>query len=90
MPGAASSAAAGGAGGGTAGTVTLIKGSSLYVTDATGNTVLVHTTPASRVSKTVNGTVRAIHPGDSVTVTGAQAKNGSYTASAILIGGGNG
>ena len=78
---------AGGAGGGTAGTVTLIKGSTLYVTDATGNTVLVHTSPASRVTKTVSGTVRAIHPGDSVTVTGAKAKNGSYTATAITLGG---
>ena len=79
---------AGGAGGGTAGTVTLIKGSSLYVTDATGNTVLVHTSAASRVTKTVSGSVQAIHPGDTVTVTGVQAKNGSYTAAAITIAGG--
>jgi len=77
-----------GAGGGTAGTVTLIKGSSLYVTDSTGNTVLVHTSPASRVTKTVSGSVQAIHPGDTVTVTGVQAKNGSYTAAAITIAGG--
>ena len=79
---------AGGAGGGTAGTVTLIKGSSLYVTDATGNTVLVHTSAASRVTKTVSGSVQTIHPGDTVTVTGVQAKNGSYTAAAITIAGG--
>ena len=77
-----------GAGGGTAGTVTLIKGSSLYVTDSTGNTVLVHTSAASRVTKTVSGSVQTIHPGDTVTVTGVQAKNGSYTAAAITIGGG--
>jgi hypothetical protein len=83
--------AAAGAGGGTSGTVTLIKGSTLYVTDATGNTVLVHTSAASRVTRTVGGTVQTIHPGDTVTVTGVQAKNGSYTASAIAIaGGGNG
>ena len=68
--------------------MTLIKGSSLYVTDATGNTVLVHTSPASRVSRTVSGTVQTIHPGDTVTVTGVQAKNGSYTAAAITIAGG--
>ncbi len=77
-----------GAGGGTAGTVTLIKGSSLYVTDSTGNTVLVHTSPASRVTRTVSGSVQTIHPGDTVTVTGVQAKNGSYTAAAITIAGG--
>lgn len=77
-----------GAGGGPAGTVTLIKGSSLYVTDSTGNTVLVHTSAASRVTKTVSGSVQTIHPGDTVTVTGVQAKNGSYTAAAITIAGG--
>ena len=80
----------GGAGGGTSGTVTLIKGSTLYVTDSTGTTVLVHTSPASRVTKSVSGTVQTIHPGDTVTVTGTQAKNGSYTAAAIAIGGGTG
>lgn len=76
-----------GGGGGAAGTVTLIKGSTLYVTSAAGTTVLVHTTPSSRVTKTVQGTVQTIHPGDSVVVVGTQAKNGSYTASSIAIGG---
>ena len=74
-----------GATGGTAGTVTLIKGSTLYVTDTSGNTVAVRTTSGSRVTKTAGGSVRTIHPGDTVTVTGKQAKNGSYTASAITI-----
>ena len=81
---------AGGAGGGTTGTVTLIKGSTLYVTNSSGTTVLVHTSPASRVTKSVTGSVQTIHPGDTVTVTGAQAANGSYTAAAISIGGGTG
>jgi hypothetical protein len=74
-----------GATGGTAGTVTLIKGSTLYVTDTSGNTVAVRTTSGSRVTKTVSGSVQTIHPGDTITVTGKQAKNGSYTASAITI-----
>jgi hypothetical protein len=77
------------AGGGSAfetGTVTLIKGSTLYVTDASGNTVLVKTTPGSSVTKTVSGTVRSIVPGDTVTVVGTQAANGSYTARSIAIG----
>lgn len=77
----------GAGGGGTTGTVTLIEGSTLYVTSATGNTVLVHTTASSRVTKTVQGTVQTIHPGDVVVVVGTQAKNGSYTASSIAIGG---
>jgi hypothetical protein len=80
-----------GAGGsGTSGTVTLIKGSNLYVTDAGGNTVIVKTTAGSTVKKTVSGTVKSVHPGDTVTVTGAQNADGSYSASAITIGGSNG
>ena len=78
-------AGAGPIGGGTSGTVTLIKGLTLYVTDTSGNTVAVRTTNGSRVTKTVSGSVQTIHPGDTVTVTGKQAKNGSYTASAITI-----
>ncbi len=78
----------GGFGGDAAvGTVTLIKGSSLYVTEADGNTVLVHTSAGSQVTKTVQGTVKTVHPGDTVTVTGAQASDGSYTASRISIAG---
>lgn len=81
----------GGAGGGaTTGTVTLIKGSTLYVTDASGNTVLVHTTAQSSVKKTVSATTKTVHPGDSVSVTGTQNKDGSYSAQAITIGGSNG
>jgi hypothetical protein len=72
------------------GTVTLIKGSTLYVTDASGNTVLVHTTANSTVQRTVSGTIKAVHPGDSVTVTGTQNADGSYSARGITIGGGNG
>ncbi|MDX6451391.1 MAG: hypothetical protein QOH16_1440, partial [Gaiellaceae bacterium] len=77
-------------GGATNGTVTLIKGSTLYVTDASGNTVLVHTTAQSSVKKSVSATTKTIHPGDSVTVTGTQNKDGSYSAQAITIGGSNG
>jgi hypothetical protein len=78
--------AAGFAAGGTSGTVTLIKGSTLYVTDTSGNTVLVHTSATSRVSKTVAGTVKSVHPGDSVTVVGTKNKNGSYSARQVTIG----
>jgi hypothetical protein len=31
-----------------------------------------------------------VHPGDSVTVTGSQNSDGSYSARQITIGGGNG
>jgi hypothetical protein len=91
--GGATSAAPGGAGFGgagnaTTGTVTLIKGTTLYVTAANGNTVLVHTSAGSKVTKSVAGTVKTVHPGDSVMVTGAAQNDGSVTASQITIGGG--
>lgn len=76
----------GGGGSTTSGTVTLIKGSTLYVTDASGNTVLVHTKPTSRVTKTETGTLKTVHPGDTVTVAGTAASNGSVTATSISIG----
>jgi hypothetical protein len=76
--------------GGTNGTVTLIKGSNLYVTDASGNTVIVKTTAGSTVKKSVSGTIKSVHPGDSVAVTGTQNNDGSYSARTITIGGGNG
>jgi hypothetical protein len=86
-PSAAGGLAFGGAGNATTGTVTLIKGTTLYVTAANGNTVLVHTSTSSKVSKSVAGTVKSVQPGDSVTVTGAQQKDGSVAASQITIGG---
>jgi hypothetical protein len=76
--------------GGTTGTVTLIKGSTLYVTNSAGNTVLVRTSPTSRVSKTVSGSVKTIHPGDTVTIVGSQQNDGSYTARQVTIGASNG
>jgi hypothetical protein len=85
---------AGGAGGfgaaasGPTGTVTLIKGSTLYVTDSSGTTSLVKTSPTSRVTKTVTSSVKTIHPGSVVTVVGMQAKDGSYTATSISVSNG--
>jgi hypothetical protein len=76
----------GAAGNATVGLVTLIKGTTLYVTDLSGNTVKVTTTRGLQVSKTVTTTVRGIHPGDSVVVRGTKQKNGSYKATSVTIG----
>ena len=85
----------GGAGGGfgaaasgTSGTVTLIKGSALYVTDSSGTTSIVKTSASSRVTKTVASSVKTILPGSVVTVVGPQAKDGSYTATSISVSNG--
>jgi hypothetical protein len=72
----------------TAGTVAYLAGSTLYVTNAEGNTVKVRTSPATSVSKTVKASVAGIHPGETVTVTvtGATAANGSVSAESISVG----
>lgn len=79
----------GGGGGTTSGTVTLIKGQTLYVTDVSGNTVLVHTTATSRFTKSITASRRTVHPGDTVTVTGSQNKDSSVSARQVTIGGGS-
>jgi hypothetical protein len=78
----------GGGAGATIGTVTLIKGKTLYVTDTSGNTVKVAASAGSRVTKTVSSTLGfgAIHPGDSVVVRGTAGKNGTIAADSITLG----
>jgi hypothetical protein len=73
---------------GATGTVTLIKGSTLYVTNSSGTTSLVKTSASSLVTKTVTSSVKNIRPGSIVTVTGPQAKDGSYTATSISVSNG--
>jgi hypothetical protein len=86
--GAAGGTAAGGAGfarNGTAGIVTTIEGSTVYLTDSSGNLVKVTTTPASTVTKTVSGTLADLQPGQTVVVQGSKAADGSTTARSITI-----
>jgi hypothetical protein len=87
---ALSGAFAGRAGGVTAGQVAYLAGGTLYVTTAEGNTVKVTTSPATSVSKTVKASVPGIHPGETVTVTGASASDGAISAESIRVGAGVG
>ena len=76
----------GGGGGATTptiGTVTNINGDKLYVTTTAGTMVEVVTTPESKVTKSESVGRRAIHPGDSVVVSGLKAGNGTVTASSV-------
>jgi len=88
--GGAGAFARSGAGGGftrpTAGTVAYLAGSTLYVTNSEGNTVKVETSPGTTVTKSVSSTVRGIHPGETVTVTGSKGSNGSVSAESISVG----
>jgi len=74
----------GGAAAPTVGTVTLIKGNDIYVTESDGTTVIVHAGGAA-VTKTVTGTVKSILPGETVSVVG-----GTTARSITIEGGGNG
>ncbi len=86
----ASSGATGGSGAGftrpTAGTVAYLAGKTLYVTNTEGNTVKVNTTAATSVTKTVKASVKSIHPGETVTVTGETGAGGSIGAESISVG----
>jgi hypothetical protein len=91
--------AAGGFGGGagaagftrpTAGTVAYLDGSTLYVINAEGNTVKVTTSAGTTVNKTVKSSVKSIHPGETVTVTGETGSGGSVSAEEINVGSGGG
>ncbi len=70
----------------TAGTVAYLAGSTLYVTNAEGNTVKVKTSGGTSVTKTVNARLKGIHPGETVTVTGTTGADGAISAESISVG----
>jgi hypothetical protein len=90
--GAGNTATGGGAGGGraggarpTTGTVAYLAGNIIYVTNPEGNTVKVTTSAATTVTKSVKTKVNGIHPGETVTVTGATS-GGTVSAESISVG----
>jgi hypothetical protein len=70
----------------TAGTVAYLAGNTLYVTNAEGNTVRVNTSAATSVTRSVKAEVQGIHPGETVTVTGATGSSGAVSAESIRVG----
>ncbi|WP_052069592.1 hypothetical protein [Streptacidiphilus albus] len=84
---------AGGTGGGSAsgtgsttGTVKLIDGSTIYVTDSSGNIVKVTTGSSTSVSIASTGTVSQLQPGQTVTVRGATDSSGDLAATSVTEG----
>jgi hypothetical protein len=67
----------------TTGQVKSKDGSTLYVTDADGNTVKVKTTSNSKISRNASAGASAIHPGDTVVIQGTTASNGTVKASSV-------
>jgi hypothetical protein len=80
----------GAGGGGASGTVSSISGSTLYVTETSGNTVAVVTTPESKITKSESVKSGAIHPGDSIVVEGITGSSGTITASSVTDSGNSG
>jgi hypothetical protein len=79
---------AGGAGGGmTVGTIKVVDGSTIYVTDAQGDIVKVTTSKSTQVSESKSGKVSDLEPGQSVTVRGDQNSSGDVTATTVTEGG---
>jgi len=76
-----------GFGGGTTaaatGTVTEVKGTTLYVTNASGNLVEVTLTPSTTVTRNAKTSLSGLAPGDTVVVQGTTAKNGTVTAASV-------
>ena len=83
-------AAGAGGGGATVGQVKVLDGSTMYVLDRDGNTVHVSTSASSRFSKTVDGSVQDVRPGDNVVVQGTRGPDGSVEATSVTIGGAGG
>jgi hypothetical protein len=75
--------AGGGSGAAATGTVTEIKGSTLYITNASGNLVQVTLSPSTSVTRYAKTTAAALVPGDTVIVEGTTQKNGTVTASSV-------
>ena len=69
--------------GGTAGTVTDIIGSTLYVTTASGSLVAVNIGTNTTVNRNAKSSLSALLPGDTVTVQGTKAKDGTVAASSV-------
>jgi hypothetical protein len=65
------------------GQVESVDGRTLYVKGADGTTVKVKTTSGSKVTRNAKSQTRAVHPGDTVVVTGTRAKSGTMTAAQV-------
>ncbi len=79
----AGTGAGGGAGAPTVGQVAYVHGNTLYVTNPEGNTIKVTASAGSAVSRTVKASVAAIHPGETVIVTGSAGSSGTIHAQSI-------
>lgn len=74
----------------TVGTVSVVDGNTVYVTDSSGNTVKVSVSDSIKVTRSVEGTVADLAAGQSVVITGTTGEDGTVTATAVREGTGGG
>jgi hypothetical protein len=87
-PGAAGAGTGDGGGAApVAGKVSSVDGSTLYVTTNEGTTVKVRTSSSAKVTRMAKSSVGAVHPGDTVVITGSTAESGAVTAAQITATG---
>ena len=67
----------------TSGTVTDIIGNTVYVTNSSGNLVKVTVSSTTTVDRNAASSVAGLRPGDTVTVQGSTATNGTVSAASI-------
>jgi hypothetical protein len=67
----------------TVGSVANVDGKTLYVTDASGNTIRVKTNSSSKVTRTAVSKATDVHPGDTVIVQGSKSSSGTVTATSV-------
>jgi hypothetical protein len=84
----AGGAAGGAAGAGvTVGTVKLVDGDNVYVTDTAGGITKVHVPSSATISVTQTGKVGDVKPGDTVIVRGAAGGDGTVAATSLTDSG---
>jgi hypothetical protein len=69
------------------GTVASVDGKTLVLTESSGDTVKVRITSATTIDKTESTGRTAIHPGDTITVSGTTAKSGTVSAATVTDAG---
>ena len=74
---------AGALGGATTGTVTSVSGSTLYVTNSSGDLVKVTVGPSVTVNRNAKSSLTSLQVGDTVVVQGSKTSNGSVTATSV-------
>jgi hypothetical protein len=88
--GATSGGGGGGLGGAARGTITLIDGSNVYITESDGTIVKVATNPSTTFQVASTGSITNLHPGDTVIVAGPTGSDGTITARSVSDAGASG